>query len=405
MKVLIINSVCGIGSTGRIATDLFHTLREEGHDCKIAYGIGTANNVSPEFTIKMNNKYGYYTHNALSRITDKAGFYSSRATRNLIKQIEEYDPDIIHLHNLHGYYINVNILFDYLSKANKPVIWTMHDCWPITGHCTHFDLINCSKWKDGCFNCPQKSEYPKSYFLDKSKENYALKKELFTSVKNMTIITPSNWLTEIIRKSYLGNYTVRTIHNGIDLNVFKPTESSFKEKNMLIGMKIVLGVANAWNSRKGLNDFIRLSEMLDENYKIVLIGLTKEQIAALPKNILGIERTNSIQELAEIYSDADVFVNPTYEDNFPTVNIEALACATPVITYRTGGSPEAIDSNCGQVIDVGDVNKLCEAICTLPSYDPNLILVRASQFERTKKYKEYIDYYMEITQNKSIYVD
>ena len=372
----------------------------EGHDCKIAYGIGTAKNVSLEDTIKINNKFGYYTHNSLSRITDKTGFYSTRATRRLINQIKAYDPDLIHLHNLHGYYINIKILFDYLSAANKPVIWTTHDCWPITGHCTHFDLVKCVQWREGCNNCPQKDQYPKSYVLDRSKKNYALKKQLFTSVKNMMIITPSEWLADIMRQSYLGTYVVRTIPNGIDLDVFKPTESSFKDKNRLTGKKIVLGVANVWNAQKGLNDLIRLSEMLNEDYRIVLVGLTKRQLTDLPQNIVGIERTNSTYELAGIYSAADVFVNTTYEDNFPTVNIEALACATPVITYKTGGSPEAVDSSCGLVIDVGDINKLCEAICTLPPYDSKQILQRASQFERTEKYKEYLDCYHEIVQNK-----
>lgn len=395
MKVLIINSVCGVGSTGRIVTDLFHTLRMEGHDCKIAYGVGTARNVSPDDTIKINNKFGYYVHNAFSRITDKAGFYSTLETRMLINQIKEYDPDLIHLHNLHGYYINIKILFEFLAVANKPVLWTMHDCWPITGHCAYFDFANCFKWRQGCSNCPEKDQYPKSYFLDRSEKNYALKKQLFTSVKNMMLITPSEWLADIMRQSFLGKYRVKTIPNGIDLNVFKPTKSSFKNKNGLAGKKIVLGIANAWNARKGLNDFLRLSNMLDENYIIVLVGLTKKQFANLPSNILGIERTNNTQELAEIYSAADVFVNTTYEDNFPTVNIEALACGTPVITYKSGGSPEAVDSTCGLVIDTGEINKLCDAIRMLPQYDLTNILQRAFKFERTAKYNEYIECYQE----------
>lgn len=362
MKVLQINSVCGVGSTGRIAADIHRVLKQNGHESKIAYGRGEAKGVSSDDTIKIGTDRDIYAHVILSRLTDRTGFYSKSATKKLIRSIEEYNPDVIHLHNIHGYYINIKLLFDYLKKAGKPVVWTLHDCWAFTGHCTHFDYCGCEKWKTGCEKCPQLNRYPKS-FADSSKRNYLYKKQIFNGINNMTIVTPSKWLENLVKQSYLGNYNIQVIYNGIDLTVFKPTVSDFRARHGLNNKKIILGVANIWEKRKGLDDLIQLSKKLSDDYKIVIVG--KLIGDSLPANMLHVERTDSTKELAEIYSAADVFVNPSYEDNFPTVNIEALACGTPVVTYNTGGSPEAISPSCGIVTEQGNVDELKTAIYSL----------------------------------------
>ncbi|WP_346962031.1 glycosyltransferase, partial [Clostridium sp.] len=271
MKVLQINSVCGVGSTGRIATDLYKALEEQGHECLIAYGRGTAPKGIK--SIKIGKDLDNYLHVAKTRIFDKHGFESTKATKKFIRKVEEYDPDIIHLHNIHGYYINIELLFNYLKRSNKAIVWTLHDCWAFTGHCAYFDYAGCGKWKDGCSNCEQKKEYPSSILFDNSKFNYENKRRLFTSVNNMIITTPSKWLARIVEESFLGKYPVNVINNGIDLSVFRKSKSNVRKKYLLEDKKVILGVATVWDKRKGFNDFIKLSKVIDEDYRIVLIGL------------------------------------------------------------------------------------------------------------------------------------
>lgn len=356
MKILMINSVCGIKSTGRICADIADVLTEQGHECKIAYGRDIVPQKSQKYAVRIGNDFGVKIHAGLARLFDSVGFHSRLATKKFIKWVEKFNPDIIHLHNLHGYYIHLGVLFKYLKKAKKPIVWTLHDCWAFTGHCSHFDFAGCQKWKNGCKNCPQKKQYPKSIFWDGSKRNYKKKKKLFTGLESLTVVTPSKWLADLVKDSFLNEYPVKIIRNGIDTKAFKPTDSDLKEQYGLQSKKIVLGVASDWGERKGLQDYIKLSKLIDNNFKIVLIGLKKEQIAQMPEEILSIERTNSVQELAKWYTAADVFLNLTYEDNYPTVNLEAQACGTPVITYRTGGSVESVDDNL--VVDKGDIGKI-----------------------------------------------
>lgn len=386
MKVLQINSVCGIKSTGRICTDLADILVQNGHDCRIAYGRETVPEKYQHYALRIGTQRDVMYHALSARFFDNAGFGSRCATQKLICDIRAYDPDVIHLHNIHGYYINIQILFNYLKSCGKKIIWTLHDCWSFTGHCAHFDYAGCDKWKTGCNRCPQKREYPKSDGLDASCRNYRRKKELFTGVPNVTLVTPSHWLADLTRQSYLREYPVVVIPNGIDTEVFRPTESNFRADHHLENQKIILGVASVWTDRKGLQDFVKLSKMLDDTYKIVLVGLSKEQIQNLPGNILGIERTNSTKELAELYTAADVCVNPTYEDNYPTVNLEAQACGTPVITYMTGGSSESVPKN--NQVPKGEFYAVAKCI-----RDDAFHALAEISFDKTNNFNRYMSLY------------
>lgn len=372
MKVLMINVVCGIRSTGRICTDLATALEAQGHEVKIAYGRENVPEQFQKYAVKIGTDLDVKLHGVKARLLDGAGFGSKKATEMFIEWVKEYDPDVIHLHNIHGYYINVEALFNYLKTCGKKVIWTLHDCWAFTGHCAYFDYVGCEKWKTGCNHCEQKNEYPARIGPDRSKQHYAIKRDLFTGIKNITLVTPSQWLADLVSESYLSEYNVSVIHNGVDIEVFKPTQNNVHEKYNCVGKKIILGVAAVWDRRKGLDTFIELADKLDDSYQIVLVGLTKEQSEKLPKNIIGIERTNSVQELAELYTAAYVFVNPTLEDNYPTTNLEAIACRTPVITYDTGGSGESAVMF-GKSVQRGRVNELITTIEDITIDEPKLI--------------------------------
>ncbi|WP_066874230.1 glycosyltransferase [Clostridium mediterraneense] len=395
LKILQINSVCGFGSTGRIATDLYKVIEEQGHECVIAYGRGTA----PEGykTIKIGNNFDNYMHVAKTRILDKHGFGSKKATIKFIEEVKKYDPDVIHLHNIHGYYINIEILFNYLKKSGKKIIWTLHDCWTFTGHCAYFDYVGCSRWKTGCYECPQKKEYPTSNLKDNSKWSYQKKKEIFTLIDKdkLTIVTPSNWLAGLVKKSHLGKYKVEVINNGIDLDIFKPVKSNFREKYNIGNKKIILGVASYWDRRKGLNYFVDLSEKLDKSYQVVIVGVSEKQKSKLPNNIIVISRTNNVNELVEIYSAANIFINPTLEDNFPTTNLEALACGIPVITFYTGGSIESIDKSCGLIIDKNKYFNLYSYIYSINVEEFSRVNCtnRALLYNKNNKYNEYTNLY------------
>lgn len=397
MKVLQINSTLNWGSTGRIAEDIGEQLKKDGNISYIAYGRYF--NISHSNTFSLATKWGFLKHVFVSRLFDMHGLCSQKATYKLINYIDDIHPDIIHLHNIHGYYLNYRILFAYLSKKDIPIVWTLHDCWAFTGHCAHYMYSGCIRWKTQCFNCPLKTSYPASYWIDYSKQNYLIKKKSFTSIPNMVIVPVSNWLANDVSYSFLNKYETHVIYNGIDTNVFHPLLSS--KKLNFRNKFVIMGVASVWTKRKGLDDFIKLHTLLSDEYIILLIGLSKKQCQLLPKGIVGIERTNNIQELAEYYSIAEVFFNPTWEDNFPTTNLEALACGTPVITYRTGGSPEAINSDTGFVVDKGDLDGVVAAIKKIrlkgKGYYSCACRERAIQkFNKFDRYQEYIDLYKKI---------
>lgn len=327
------------------------------------------------------------------------GFASGRQTRRLIQKIRQWDPDVIHLHNIHGFVLQVELLFEYLKASGKPAVWTLHDCWPYTGHCAFYDFTGCKGWESGCQNCREyKNTYPYALFKNRTKRNYIRKREAFTGVPNLTLAVPSVWLQKELKRSFLRNYPVRVIPNGIDRKQFCPTDRGLRERLGYSGKFVLLGVANVWERRKGLSYLLQLAEKLPEDCRMVLVGLSKKQQKKLPGNVLGLGRTSSAEELAEYYTMADVFVNATLEDNFPTTNLEALACGTPVITFDTGGSPESLDESCARVVKKGDLEALLQAVLQ-EQKEPKTreaCLKRAEQYEKEDRFQEYVELYHEL---------
>ncbi len=394
MKLLQINSTANWGSTGRIAEEIGLLAISQGWNSYISYG--RHENIGKSHHIKIGYKWDIHNHVLQTRLFDRHGLASSKDTHKLIKEIEQIEPDIIHLHNIHGYYLNYEILFDYLAKTQIPVVWTLHDCWAFTGHCAYFSFAKCERWKSGCYDCPCKRDYPASLLFDNSRQNYKRKKIAFNSVKHLTLVPVSDWLANLVKESFLKEKKVRVIHNGINLNVFSPQTLSKSELNLEEKFTI-LGVASVWGKRKGLDDFIKLRNMLADEYQIVLIGLDAKLLKALPYGVIGIERTNSVQELAAYYSVSDVFLNPTYEDNYPTTNLEAMACGTPVITYRTGGSVEALDEGTGWIVEQGDLNAVVHVLPEVKKINRKKCRERAECFfNKDDCYAQYFQLYEEL---------
>ena len=401
LKVLQINTVCGSGSVGRITVDIVHALEEAGDEGMIAFGRRQA----PEGvkTWKFGTNLDMGVHVLHTFFKGEHGFASSKQTARLIEKIKEYDPDIIHLHNIHGFYLDVEQLFRYLKTSGKPVVWTLHDCWSFTGHCAHFDYIGCMKWKTGCGSCPQyKNVYPYALFKDNSAGNYKRKKDAFTGVPDLTVVTPSRWLAGYVRESYLGESPVQVIPNGIALDRFRPVNGGLRKRLGFENKYILLGVASMWEERKGYAYFEQLADRLDDSYQIILIGLSKRKLKTLHPRIHGVMRTNSMEELAEYYSMADAYVNTTLEDTFPTTNLEALACGTPVITFATGGSVESVDASCGKIVPKGDIEALIQAIEELRG-EPDkkeACLRRAAGYDKDDRFQDYLKLYRSLLERQ-----
>lgn len=400
-KILQISIEVNSGSVGRIAEQIGEKIIGQGWDSTITFARN--NFPSKSKTIRIGTMKDVYWHVLTTRIFDNHCFESKRATRKLLDEISRLNPDIIHLHHLHGYFINIEILFDFLREFKKPMVWTFHDCWSFTGHCAHYEYVECSKWLTGCYSCPQKREYPKSILFDRSKQNYADKKRIFNSVENLTIVPVSKWLEGEVRKSFLKNHNIVTIQNGIDLEKFYPRENSDEifERYNIGGKKIILGVASTWDKRKGLEYFFKVAEMLPENLQIILVGLSESQLKSLPPKIIGIKRTESIDQLAELYSVASVFVNPTLEDTYPTTNLEAIACGTPVITFKSGGSPESVNDATGVVVEKGNIAELLQEILKITDIGKERFFspcrtYALENFDKKQKFQEYIDLYKKL---------
>lgn len=374
-------------STGNIAEDISKVAIRHGWQTFTAWGRFAKPSVSSQ--IRVGCKFDTYMHFIAQKMLDGEGLASKRATRKLIARIEQIKPDIIHLHNIHDHYLNYPLLFRYFALVDTPVVWTQHDCWAFTGGCMYFDMSGCEQWKSGCLNCNEK----RALLGNKAAYQFETKKALLSNIKNLTFVSVSDWLHSLLEQSVQQSRPIVTIHNGVDLTRFRPMDITNNHK--LSKFKI-LGVAAIWDARKGLSDFVKLRSKLSEDYEITLVGLTPKQISSLPKGINGIQRTQNIEELVQLYSDADVFLNSTYSDNFPTTNVEALACGTPVITYRTGGSPEAIDKKTGVVVEQGDVNGLVEAIYRMkenPLSSADCRKRAEECFDKDKCFEKYIELY------------
>lgn len=391
MRILMINVVCGIRSTGRICTDLATILEEQGHEVRIAYGRGSVPEKYLKYAVRIGTDLDVKLHALYARMFDGCGWGSKKATEKFIEWVDDFNPDVIHLHNIHGYYINIEVLFSYLRACKKKIVWTLHDCWAFTGHSAYCDAVNCERWILGCYDCPCLKVYPSSV-MDNSNRNWQKKKRLMDRIPNLSIVTPSEWLAKQVSKSFLAQYPVRVVHNGIDTARFYPMNTNFKEQYGIVGKKVLLGVSTSWDDMKGYSDFLKLAEKIGEDYKVVLVGLTKAQIKKLPESILGIERTNSVNELAQIYSAADLFLNLSYCENYPTVNLEAQACGTPVLTYETGGSPETLIGSISISIPKGNISALTKAVIKMSNNSEHVIFDK-SLIDNKVCYNNYIEVY------------
>lgn len=388
MRVYIINANWGNGGPGGIAADIYNVLKDNGHECKFAYGRGNIPaNIS---SYRIGTKFDVYVHAISARLFDNAGFMSAKATENLINEIKSFDPDIISLHNLLGYTLNIEKFFQFIRDSGIPTFWTLHDCWYITGHCI-FGF--CDHWTSGCGKCPRKREFPKSLLLDRSRQNLMRKQAIFSDVhmNNLHLIAPSEWIKKVYSKTYLGSYPITVIPNGIDFTVFRPTKSDIRETYGLSNKIILLAVASVWSQRKGGDYLQQIVEKLDDSYRLVMIGRDSEKYKKNSEKIIAFDRTNDRTQLAQWYTAADVFVNPTIGDNFPTVNLEALACGTPVVTFDTGGSSESV-GNCGIVVNPGNIENLYSAIidCVERKIPPELCAAQASYYNKNDRYLDYL---------------
>jgi glycosyltransferase involved in cell wall biosynthesis len=396
-KLLQINTVANTGSTGRIAEGIGLLAMSNNWESHIVFG--RYGNESQSQLLKIGSKLSIYWHVIMTRLFDSHGFHSDHATFRLIRHIDKLQPDVIQLHNLHGYYLNIDILFNYLAAKDIPVVMTLHDCWTFTGHCTHFTFNKCDKWKSLCEKCPQLKDYPSSLLADRSKLNYTVKNKLFNSVTNLTLVPVSRWLDNLLKESFLKNQPSKVIYNGVDIKQFYPKNTDdLKSKFNLFSKFVILGVANGWDERKGLHDFIKLSKSLAKDEIVVLIGLSKAQTKMLPINIIGLERTNSVDELAEWYSTADVYVNTSLEETFGLTTVEAMACGTPVVVYDATACPEIVSSEVGFVVEKNNIDRLRQNIQKLrkngkASYTKACQQRVVNHYNQEERFQEYVDLY------------
>lgn len=404
VKILQINTFYNRGSTGKIAKGIQETCQKNHIECISGYRYVENENEKYVQTLGISSWLDCRIHGRLARYTMLKGCFSYFKTKQFIRKIAKYSPDIIHLHNLHGSYINIPLVFQYIKKNNIPVVWTFHDCWPFTGGCSYFDLSGCEKWQEGCVHCPVYKSFSSS-LADMASKSWNMKKSWFLNVENMTIVTPSEWLAGLVGQSFLKKYPVKVLRNGINTQIFQPTYGEIRKKyGISEDVFMVLGVAFDWGERKGLDVFQELANRLGERYQIVLVGTEADIDCQLPNNIISIHRTENQKELAELYTAADILANPTREDNYPTVNLEALACGTPVITFCTGGSPEALDNTCGSIVECNDIDefeKEIRRICESKPYSEQACLKRAEMFNETDRFYDYIELYRDIIAKRS----
>lgn len=397
MRVAQINSVCGQGSTGRITVELSEMLSNNGINNHIYYGVGTS-----EF--KSSTKFSsdlYVKYNILkTRLFGKHSFYSKTGTKRLIKFLKNYQPDVIHLHQPHGHYINIKLLINFINEHEIPLVLTLHDCWIFTGHCVHFTVANCEKWKTGCGGCPQLKQYPKSLIFDRTAESFRDKNILLNSIKNVSFVAISDWIYSISKQSMIKNQKVFKIYNGIDTKIFLPKNVNYLRSMYDFQSKfVVLGMANKWITNNNTSNLSRFMEKMDDDVVFVLIGVTPDQKASLPRNVFGVERISDINKLADFYSLADVFVNLSYEDSFGLVSAEALSCGTPVVAYNSTACGEIVgNDNCGKIVSLGNFDDVISAVKHIKMngksyYTQNCRERVLAMYDKDNTYREYLNLY------------
>lgn len=400
MKVLMINTVCGQGSTGSICTDIANILENEGHECFIAYGQGTT---TYSKSYKIGTVLENHLHNLKSRLFGKQGYYTKEGTLKFINFVNSYKPDIIHLHNLHGNYLNLEILFEFLQTFKGKVFWTFHDCWPFTGKCAHYTSVGCNKWQSHCQKCPQIKEYPPSIFFDKSYEIFRDKKEKFLSVPNLKIITVSDWLKNQVEMSFFQNTRISRIYNWIDYQTFKIRNTdSICERFSLESEKFTfICISASWSKNTSkLQDLLTLANKLkDDKIQIIVVGKMMQGVD-LPTNIKLISYVDNKAILADLYNFADVYIHLSSEDTFGKVIAEALSCGTPAIVYDSTACPEIIDVKTGVVVKDRDVQAIADNILKIKNkklvFKSSDCHDRAREnFDIDKNIRKTIDWYKE----------
>ena len=396
-RILQIDSCLGVGSTGRITESIGALAMAKGWECYIAHGARYVGE-SKMKSIPVVTKLGEYAHALKSRLFDLHGLGSTRETKQLVKKIKQIKPDIVHLHCIHGYYLNYKVLFEYLNTTNIPVIWTFHDFWGITGHCAHFVEAKCDKWQSGCYECPLINRYPAS-LTDSSKKNYKIKKLYFSGCNNLNIVAVSDWLKECVAQSFLSDKPIRVIPNGIDLSVYRSQNAAAHIPNSK--QFIMLGVASQWKEGKGFEDYMKLSKYLKDDEVIVLVGLSKQQISQLPSNIIGYECLSSQVELSKLYSSADVLLSLSYAETFGMTIVEAAACGTPAIVYDNTAQKSMVTADTGFVVQTGNVDEVYKAVEKIrqvgkKNYSYNCRERVEKYFDKNKSFMNYISLYEEL---------
>lgn len=405
-KLLQINTVVNTGSTGRIVEQIGEFVTKNGWDSHIAYGR-TAGHSQSSLT-KIGSNCDQRIHGIQTRVFDRHGLASIKSTKKLIDEIEILKPDIIHIHNIHGYYLNYQVLFKYFSGFKTPIVWTLHDCWAFTGHCTHFSDINCLKWQSHCLKCPKTKNYPSSFLIDNSYNNFELKRDSFTRIPNLTLVTVSKWLSSMVKLSFLRNHNIQVIHNGINIEDFFPIDdtSNIEERYDLKNRKVLLAVATSWSKNKGWEDYMTLAEIIPSDYVIVMVGITKKQKHNLPAKIIGIERTESVQELAALYSRADVLLNLSYQETFGMTTVEGFACGTPAVVYNATASPELLTNETGIIVEPGDIYGVLNAVMNIISkgkkhYASHCRQLAIERFNKEDRYQDYYKLYSSLIANRN----
>lgn len=404
-KLVLVNTVCS-GSHGRLMRDLRSAAQANGFQVCVAYGRGDPFSGD---TVRIGAQKDVLAHVALTRALDMHGRGSRGATEAFVRHLSDLSPDLLHLHNIHGYYLHAQTLFDFIRERNLPTLWTLHDCWALTGHCSHFTRAYCARWQNGCHDCPLKREYPASFGLDASRRNWQWKKDAFSTVPTLRLVTPSLWLSDVVRGSYLGQLPRRVVPNGIDLSLFRPVDGSAVRESLGVepDQALLLCVARPFDARKGYADMLRVAERLKEKARVVMIGLSDRQLRSLPPYVIGLSGTDGPEELVPYYAAADCLVNPTYEDTYPTVNMEALACATPVVGYGVGGAKEQLADPVGLPLPVGNPDLLADSALRSAlkkkSLSPLCRRYAEQHFDRGKAIGQYIEIYHQMTGDDMTY--